>query len=976
AVKAKYQEMLDAEADQRGLVRRKTVLAELEPAIAWWYGAHTIPAYYTEPKEMYAAAFSILANNPAALKKHAPTYWRLWHTYLMQRPQVAARWKEYQHLAETGRIQNERDRRQQEAIHAAELTAEKAARARHNLTPAENAEAIGMFLFRDSLSITLRAGRASPEVKNRVLKAYKDNLYHDGWGSAYMLRTGNEVGRPMFEEAGVPETEWRVFLQNMHIAENRQDIASMLGMNPAASQAALEEQRLRVGDRAFEAMRGAAAAWAELRQRYVIQDARDAGTWSEELYNTAMQRVWYSTVRGVDLDKEPLEAALRGMHGGEVGPRIHSQKGYLGAARDPWPATLELERAIIANNFLNRLKAAVHDMLADIQDPLFREGRMRFDKNTNRQVPETGATDRAETIVYLVDGKPRSFWAPKALAEYIDSADPFSVAATMSFLKLVGRDFRGIYTFWNYGFPLFNTPRDIMDWTINLPGWKTKGTYYRYQKRAKPLVDSILAGAPNADAIKMLERNILMLWPQGLIPGESTTAQKLGTLIPGPAGRALQRMGPQSPLERLARAYQVPGGWMGLSLTRRQQLLRAAADWYTRPTARGEMVRKVAAWLFLEDRFPNETDDWRQRQVQLFGGSPDFLDRVGGEAPGMVSLFWNAAMRGAEARYKAYQQDFWKTLVLSLRYGLIPKLILAGLGMGAFRKVFRALLGDETGDVMSDEYQRMTRSIPDYYKSNYAAYPIWWDPTDPGGKKVVFMTNPLSEMSRLESGLLWKLLWGRDVADLLDFGADQLPGFNPIPMIAAAWLAAARGHNPPWVRIPHTQFEAGHWVGPMTKYTLNNLLGGMIGRFSRDTMADQFKSPLQRFLELPVVGNTIGRRIRVSDKGWDDWARDQATPIADVEAEYRQRAYDDAKREARTGRLPASALDLYARGAQILAVHKDDKVPYLPRELYLPAYYAQKLRDARRQMYIEQLPADQRILWKHPRSALPALLNK
>lgn len=95
---------------------------------------------------------------------------------------------------------------------------------------------------------------------------------------------------------------------------------------------------------------------------------------------------------------------------------------------------------------------------------------MRFDKNTNRQIPETGATDRAETVVYLVDGKPRSFWAPKALAEYIDSADPFSMQVVQKFLQLAARDIKGVFTFYNYGFPLFNTPRDIKDWTINLPG--------------------------------------------------------------------------------------------------------------------------------------------------------------------------------------------------------------------------------------------------------------------------------------------------------------------------------------------------------------------------------------------------------------------------------------------------------------------------------------------------------------------------
>jgi hypothetical protein len=985
-VKAKYQEGLDAAADERGLVRRKTILAELEPAIAWWYGTEKMPGYYQKPEEMYAAAVSILANNPAALKARAPTYWALWHEYQVRRPEVRARWEEYQHAAATGRIQNERDRRQADAIRAADVAGEKAMRAKFNLTGPEFAEALGMFLFRGSLPVTLRAGRANAEVGNRALQALQDQLYHEGWASAYMLRSGNEVGRPVFEGAGVSAIEWSTFLQNMHIAENRQDIASMLGMNPAASRASMEEQRARLGDAAFEAMRAAGAKWAELRQRYVIDLARESGIWSEELWKIANERVWFSTVKGVDLDKDPLEAALRGMHGGEVGPRVYRQKGYLGAARDPWAATLELDRSLVAAAYRNQLKRAVHDLLADIQDPLFREGQMRFDRNTNRQVPETGAGERAETVVYLVDGKPRSFWAPKAVAEFIDSADPFSTVVFQRFLQMAARDIKGVFTFWNYGFPLFNTPRDIMDWVIKLPGWKSKATYRTYEKRAKPIVDSIVRGEPSPEAIEMLERNILMLWPQGLTPGASTTAQTLGNMIPGRVGAALQRTGPQTALERLARAYNVPGGWLGMELSGRQEMLHAAKEWYTRPTARGELLRKLAGWLFLEDRFPEMPAQEKQRQVQMMAGSPNFPDKAQGNwfADTFIT-FWNAAMRGTESTWKAiewdvknnrpYQADFWKTMLLTFRYGFLPKLLLAGLAAGWFRKAFQGLLGDETGGWLSDEYQKMGRSIPSYYKDNYATYPIWWDPTDrKNGKKVIFVTNPLSEHTRFGAGIMWKMIQGKDVSDLLNFGADQLPGFNPVGTVAFAWIAAAQGKKPGWVPMSQTQFDSGHWKGPMLKYTLNNLLGGMVGRFPRETIAEEFKSPLQKFLQAPVIGNTLGRRLRVSDAGWDDWYRNAATPINELEAQIRQDAYHHARQDARTGRIPNEALARYSRGAAILAGRPDDQIAGLPREQYADAYYAQRFRAYKRDLEIERLPADQRVLIKAKGSVRPALM--
>jgi hypothetical protein len=573
------------------------------------------------------------------------------------------------------------------------------------------------------------------------------------------------------------------------------------------------------------------------------------------------------------------------------------------------------------------------------------------------------------------------------VAEFIDSADPFSTVVFQRFLQMAARDIKGVFTFWNYGFPLFNTPRDIMDWTIKLPGWKTKGTYYKYEKRAKPIVDSILRGEPSPGAVQMLERNILMLWPQGLTPGASTTLQTLGNILPGPVGRALQKTGPQTALERLARAYQVPGGWLGLELSGRRELVQAAKDWYTRPTARGELLRKVAGWLFLEDRFPGMSAQEKQRQVQMMAGSPSFPDKATGNwFTDTFIMFWNAAMRGTEATYKAvewdmknnrpYQPDFWKTILLTFRYGFVPKLILAGLAAGWFKKGFQGLLGDDVGGWLSEEYQKMHRSIPSYYKDNYATYPIWWDPSDrPGGKKVIFATNPLSEHTRFAAGIMWKMLQGKDVSDLLNFGAEQLPGYNPVGTVALAWMAAARGQNPKWVGISQTTFDAGQWKGPMLKYTLNNLLGGMLGRFPRETIEEEFKSPLQKFLQLPVIGNTIGRRIRVSDKGWDDWARDAATPIEDAKAAVRKDAYDAAREEARKGRLSDEAVRRYSEGAAVLAITRDDQIAYLPREMYLPAYYAQNLRRYRMVMEIERLPADQRVLQQAPKSALPELLQ-
>ncbi|MFH0880517.1 MAG: hypothetical protein V2A34_12445, partial [Lentisphaerota bacterium] len=361
-IREKVAEAIRAEMRARGIVTRADILTELEPVIAWWHGTEKMPAYFVEPAEMYADAISVLANNPAALKTRAPTFWGLWQAWQVARPEIKTLWDDYQAAATAGRIRNDRDKRQVEAMREADKQAEAAIRARLNLTPAEHAASLAAFVFRASYPLTHRAEQAGGEVGGRALAAIRDMLHREGWGTAYFLRFGHDVGRAVFEEAGIPQAEFELYLQNKHIAENRQGIASMLGMNPAASNESLREQRARLGDKAFEAMETALERWAELRQRYVIEHAKRKGTWSEELYRTALQRVYYTTVKGVEGDKDPLAAAMDGMMGGSVGPKVYAQKGYLGAARSPMAATLELDRSIMEMGWRNDVKRTMRDV--------------------------------------------------------------------------------------------------------------------------------------------------------------------------------------------------------------------------------------------------------------------------------------------------------------------------------------------------------------------------------------------------------------------------------------------------------------------------------------------------------------------------------------------------------------------------------------------------------------------------------------
>jgi hypothetical protein len=981
-VSTHYQDMLQEEAARRGLVTRAQILSELEPLIAWWHGTDSIPEYFTDPAEMYADAFSVLANNPAAMRKRAPTYFKVWQNWLAKRPQARELWERYQMDATLGRVGDMRDRRQMEGIEAANFEHEKQLRARMVWSPRQNLDALGSMLYSGAYPITRRAKKLMKrgvESGDRMMKALQDERYRHAWGAAYMMEVQDKVGRRVFAEAGVPLAEWRAFLQNRQIAENRQGIASMMGMNPAASSEALERQRQRMGDAAYNAMMQAQAQWHALRQKYVINLALEKGLVTQELADMMEQRAAYSHVAAVDADVDPVEAIFRGAYG-EAGAKIYKQEGFLGLARDPWQATLELDRSLITAAYRNELKAALESMLADSGEELYRDAGTKWDANVKRMVPVTGESARASTLVYMRNGKPRSYWAPQEIVDFVDNADPVSARVLTSLINTLLRKQKGVFTWLNYGFPIFNTPRDIQDWIRNLPGWKGRLTYYHYAKRARPLVQSIVDGRPTEEAAELMRQNILLLYPQGLEPGQDRFLQSLGQKIGGRVGRALEATGPQTALERTIQGYGLRPEWMGMDVNTRQDLMQRVKRWYLSPTEKGEMLRKVSAWLYLRDRFPDMSAEDVQRNVQMMGGSPDFADRARKNAViDAVFPFYNPFLRGWQSALTAFAREPVRVTLTTMRYGVVPKLILAAIGAGYMRELLKRLLGD-LGDKIGKEQQKMVQYIPQYYKDNYAVHPLWWDPTDPTGTKVVFETSPLSEFNRFAGATIWSLLDGGDIKSILDVGAEQLPGINPVLTLASQWAQVYSGRPPAGTGITQTQIDAGAAVSPMMRETWNQLSGGMLGRIPREGIGDVNLSPLEKFLRLPGVSNTLGRRLRVSNKGFSEGLREAAKPAERERAKVRTEAWRDALEYARTGTLPVEAAVRQARGAMTMAMKPDGRdtssyLALLPVEQSRDAYYVERLHDYMLQMNIAKLAPREQAMLKAPWTQKAELLR-
>jgi hypothetical protein len=136
----------------------------------------------------------------------------------------------------------------------------------------------------------------------------------------------------------------------------------------------------------------------------------------------------------------------------------------------------------------------------------------------------------------------------------------------------------------------------------------------------------------------------------------------------------------------------------------------------------------------------------------------------------------------------------------------------------------------------------------------------------------------------------------------------------------------------------------------MMRETWNVLSGGMIYRIPREGVGDVALSPLEKVLRAPIISNTIGRRIRVSNKGWQEGLTNEAKPREHVYAVARTEAWDDAYRLIQSGKLTTAAEIRYNRGQQTLSMKPSGMevgafLAALPAASAADAYYSERVKD-------------------------------
>jgi hypothetical protein len=253
-------------------------------------------------------------------------------------------------------------------------------------------------------------------------------------------------------------------------------------------------------------------------------------------------------------------------------------------------------------------------------------------------------------------------------------------------------------------------------------------------------------------------------------------------------------------------------------------------------------------------------------------------------------------MRAFKRSAQANPREFWSKF---LAFFGIP-----ALALYAFEK---GLLDFGLDPEQAEDHRDMLRSIPERDKLRGFVIPFGW--SDKAQGKVAYLVLPFPDQVRyLHAGVRkaaqtagGDAAKGLGMESMVQFGGQDLPGQNP--MIAEAskwWQFAALGQNPydsfrGKPAIDDDKFKAGEGAADLAKQSVANLAGGMVYKY-RPEIPGETKTELEKFLQLPAVGNLLGRWVRVSNAGLREETERTLAPVVQHEAQMRLVADEMARK--------------------------------------------------------------------------------
>lgn len=908
-VQARFRELFEKEMQARRMVQLETVKAELEPLIAWWRGTEKMEKYFATGAEMYAEAFSVFMNNPAAMAERAPTSYALFRGWMDRRPEAMAEYNKIQDQIAAGTVMRERVTRLRDSWSRDADQSVKTWWDRKKSTASDVYDNVIYHFDREFGPVYRRA--TSPKLK----EAIGNFLYRAAEHELFLGRVNTRVGGAL-KEANLDFQWLGEYMFHKRVAEERHSMFNPLGWTAKNSLERLAEMEGQLGPARFAQLEAAAQGFRKTYAEQVIPLMKQARMWSEELQAKIDSNVNYATFAAVrNLPDTGIQRELELSFGSSVTPHIYRQVGMLGEIKNPATATILKALSLMTSAHRNIAKRAIVEMMQRDAPTEIIPAEKRF--NGSRWEPVIQETDRVGTIVLLNEGKVEAYYVPRAVADGINRGPAMQNRLQSAVINSLNH-LKGVFTAYNIGFWAANFARDTGSFFISMPGTATPWYWAKNLPAAiKAARASVKGDLSNPIAEQMLQRKMVVARndPRGVTgAAENEFDLKLASFGMDPVLWSGELTG----VQKLAKAWHA---YLGVGQTL-------------------ERTQKAIGMMYLDEKFPKMPEWEKQEIVRENAGSPDFLQRGASNATiDFFMLFYNPWKQGIRAIADSAKRNPGQ-FGLKLATGLaVPTALMAAASSGALGK----------------DAQEKYASIPDYDLSNYLCIPMGW--ADKAKQKVAYIRLPIPDTVKVAHAALFAALTGRGKGYMALMGG-QLPGMNPIIDTVRAQGEYMMGQNP----IDHhtgrpimdsTTFKAGGWPAAqaMGQYTWNAFGGGALHRFQNISLDNPSTTPMEDILRAPVIANALGRWVKISNRGKFDADERNTKEIEQHRAQVRKAVETLMERWAESGILDGAPKDGQTMGtmAEMIAraeLSQAERV--LLREPYAMQHLADTLPDVMR----------------------------
>lgn len=871
-ISTEYKRIVKMVIENDGFIQEEVLKKELIEATRYWnpYDPETVPesyrAYRESTAELYAEALSMLFNAPNRLKSIAPTFYERFFEALDKKPNVRNVYFEIQALLSGDRELIVKRRREgvktmfkEGDYKAIELhnrkVAEKEERRKQYWTHFKHTVIDKNFQIIDRVKKAQREGKVINPDENPVYFLEERN-YLGGKIKAIFERDFNTIYQTLTEN----EISWDDFGEVMFYmriaAGDRSDVANPRGITPDAAKELVKDvvknytpEQRRVLTESVEKFQQAS--------RKITEEAFGAGLYKPELYAQMQENPAYVTFQVLD----HLESGMTS--------RVYKSIGTLKDIANPADSTMLKIIATIRATERNRVTKSTVDFLRQNFPEDIEEAK--YTGSAKGRFPIPSKDPNKELITYFEKGVMKGYYVDPYIAESINNQSVGANAPIVPAIRFMNSTFfRPLFISFNLGFQSFNLIRDFVRTYKNFPNLSFAKTFQLYGKAGR--IAKIRAfgkpknpSAADIEAINLLskleEEKVLSITYNDIISGQTELDKQVEKIL---ADTGIKDFQPKPRIENVprfakpvARAFEKAGivdvtsailGFVENLGNLIETLPKAAGTFYLMEQNNGEFLTQ-------------EQQAFIRRKI----GSPDFL--AGGTYKPItneVFLFSNAIIQGIRSDIEIATDPqtrsgwWWKTTKVTF----IPKMLMMAVLLGAF----------------GDEWKELMESASEYDRTNYNIIPFG---KDANGKAIYFRV-PVDETSRFLGGMFWKVLtMGRneqtvaqDLMQVFSYTGGQIPSVSPAIQSLVATTQYLSGQNPyDWFRgrnvISDTVFQAGgtESLKSFLGWQFQQLGGGIFYRFYHEPTAPKAESTAEKVFNLPVLGNILGRFVRVSDYG-------------------------------------------------------------------------------------------------------------